>query len=227
MKNQAISHFLSGFGFLILVMGMVSMACAGPQTSVKTPEIDTVNTQIALGIEQTLVANTLEALNHPPIVATQADQVLPTQPAIPTWTAIPPTASVPPTQPAPTTPPEPTKKLPLVTDVTFSTDEFYCYDMPNTVTVTVTVTDINKGMALYYRLKDKQTGSATEWEEIDLHRASGNTRTATLVGGMSDAQNVHFPPMMHESWLITQIIADDGSYRSDFYSTVTFHPCGQ
>jgi hypothetical protein len=114
-----------------------------------------------------------------------------------------------------------------VTDVTFSQDAFYCYDTPNTLTVTVTVTDINKSLSLYYRLKDKETGTATDWEQIDLQRYGSNTRIATLIGGMSSGQNVHFPPMMHESWLITQILADDGSFRSDFYSTVTFFPCGQ
>lgn len=229
MKKQQILKPVGISLMMFLALLSISLACSASMNPVTpTPNIlsaDTVATQIALGIKATSLARTVEALQN---------QLSATQPPVQPLSTVNPTIEMP-TQAMPTSAPTATSAptitstptLPLVTDVTFSADTFYCYQSPSTLTVTVKVTDMTKGMAIYYRLKDKVDGRATDWEKIDLRRATSTTRTATLIGGLSQNQNIHFPALMHESWLITQIIADDGSFRSDFYSEVTFFPCGQ
>jgi hypothetical protein len=98
---------------------------------------------------------------------------------------------------------------------------------PYELTITVEVSDIERGMAVYYHIRDKGNGVTSEGQVIDLHRRSGNTRGATIIGGGSNQQNLQFPPLMGESYFVYQIISDDGSYRSPVYSDVTFFPCGQ
>jgi hypothetical protein len=82
-------------------------------------------------------------------------------------------------------------------------------------------------MAVYYHIRDKSSGVASDGQVIDLHRSSGDTRAATVVGGGSSAQNLQFPPLMGESYFVYQIISDDALYRSPTYSDITFYPCGQ
>jgi hypothetical protein len=115
----------------------------------------------------------------------------------------------------------------LVFDIQASVDTFYCYDSPYELTITVRVSDIDRGLAVYYHIEDKSTGVASDVQVIDLHRQSGDTRTATIIGGGSVDQNLQFPPLMGESYFLYQIISDDGKYRSPVYSDITFFPCAQ
>jgi hypothetical protein len=182
-----------------------------------------VQTQIAFGIMSTSLANqqmTLQAIQAQ--MTQQAAYVQPTQTSEPLPL---PTQTIPPSpEPTETEVPPP---VALVLDIQKSVDTFYCYQPPFTLTITVRVSDINRGMAVYYHIEDKYNGVSSDGQVIDLHRKSGSTRDATLIGGGSAQQNLQFPPMMHESYFVYQIISDDLGYRSPVYSDITFFPCGQ
>jgi hypothetical protein len=184
-----------------------------------------VQTEIAFGIMSTNLANNQMTL--------QALQVQMTQPAA----YVPSTQTSPPVQPPPTQniPPSPSPThtesptpAALVLEIQKSVGTFYCYQSPYELTITVRVSDINRGMAVYYRIQDKKSNVASDWQSVDLHRRSSNdTRTATIIGGGSSQQNLQFPPLMGESYFLYQIITDDNGYRSQVYSDITFFPCGQ
>jgi hypothetical protein len=114
-----------------------------------------------------------------------------------------------------------------VLEIRKSVDTFYCYQPPYELTITVQVSDINRGMAVYYHIRDKISGIMSEDQVLDLHRDSADTRSAVIIGGWSDKQNLQFPPMMGESYFVYQIISDDGRFRSPVYSDITFFPCAQ
>ncbi|MDL1910286.1 hypothetical protein FBQ81_06270 [Chloroflexi bacterium CFX6] len=182
------------------------------------PDPSIVETDIALRVMSTSLANeglTLQAAqsqitaqptqtNEPPPPPTQDVQPTP----IPSLTDAPPPAS-------------------LVLDIQTSVNVFYCYQPPYELTITVRVSDISRGMAVYYHIKDKISGVASDGQVIDLHRKSGDTRAATIIGGGGMDQNLQFPPLMGESYFVYQVISDDGSYRSQVYTNVTFFPCAQ
>lgn len=180
-----------------------------------------METDIALRVMSTSLANeglTLQAAQSQMSAQPPAD-------AFPTQTVAPPVQDV---QPSPT--PTKTEAPPpasLVLDIQTSVNVFYCYQPPYELTITVRVSDINRGMAVYYHIKDKNTGAASGGQVIDLHRKSGDTRAATIIGGGSMDQNLQFPPLMGESYFVYQVISDDGSYRSQTYTNVTFFPCAQ
>jgi hypothetical protein len=115
----------------------------------------------------------------------------------------------------------------LVLEIRTSVDTFYCYQSPYELTITVEVSDIDRGMAVYYHIEDKYTGTTSDQQVIDLHRRTGNTRDAKIIGGGSMKQNLQFPPLMNESYFIYQIISDDAVYRSPVFSDITFFPCAQ
>ena len=65
----------------------------------------------------------------------------------------------PPQGPQPT--PVPADTLPpasLVLDIQKSVNIFFCYQPPYELTITVTASDINHGMAVYYHICEKSTG---------------------------------------------------------------------
>jgi hypothetical protein len=184
-----------------------------------------IQTEIAFGIMSTSLANnqmTLQALQFQ--MTQQAAYVPPSQTSAPPQA--PPTQNIPPS-PSPTFTTTSTPAA-LVLEIQKSVGTFYCYQSPYELTITVRVSDIERGMAVYYRIQDKKSNVASEWQSIDLHRRNSNdTRTATIIGGGGSGQNLQFPPLMGESYFLYQIISDDATYRSQVYSDITFFPCGQ
>lgn len=193
------------------------------------PDPSAVQTEIAIGIMSTNLANqqmTLQAMQAQ--MTMQAGSVQATVPAQPTQTSEPTQPPVQNIQPSPI--PSPTDVPPpaaLVLDIQTSVDTFYCYQSPYELTITVKVSDINRGMAVYYHIRDKNSGVASDGQVIDLHRKGSDARNATIIGGGSSQQNLQFPPLMGESYFVYQIISDDTLYRSPVYSDITFYPCGQ
>jgi hypothetical protein len=215
---------------VLVTSSLLALACSLITiTGLESPTPSGVETQIAIGIMSTDLANqqmTLQAAQAQ--LTLQAGSVAPTQPVQPTQVSAP---TQPPTQviqpsplPSPTDVPPPAE---LVLEVRTSVDTFYCYQSPYQLTITVKVSDINRGMAVYYHIQDKNTGVSSDGQVIDLHRKGSDTRDATIIGGGSSAQNLQFPPLMGESYFVYQIISDDGTYRSPVYSDITFFPCGQ
>jgi len=191
------------------------------------PDSSAVETGIAIGIMSTNVANqqmTLQAIQAQMTI--QAANVQPTQTSGPPQV---PTQNIQPSpEPSKTSAPPPTATpAELVLDIQKSVDTFYCYQPPYELTITVKVSDINRGMAVYYHIRDKNSGVSSEQQVIDLHRKGSDTRNATVIGGGSSKQNLQFPPMMGESYFYYQIISDDAVYRSPVYSDITFFPCAQ
>lgn len=209
---------------LLCLCIVVILACnLGYSPTVEPPDPSIAETEVQLRV----IATSL-AIQQMTLDAAQA-QITERVPAVePTRTSLP---TKPPTQIIqPSSIPTQTEVAPpasLVLDIQKSVDTFYCYQMPYELTITVTVSDINRGMALYYHIRDKNSGVKSDGQSIDLHRTTSTTRAATLIGGGSSQQNLQFPPMMGESFFVFQIISDDGKYRSPTYSDVTFFPCGQ
>jgi hypothetical protein len=185
----------------------------------ESSDSSTMETNTALhGLSASLTHQQLTAESVP----TETTTPFPT--VQPTGTSIPPTQT---SQPSPTSSETPGTPLPLVLDVQTSADTFYCYDAPFELTVLVKVSDINRGMAIFYHIQDKKSGVSSDEQVIDLHRKTSDTRSATIIGGGSDEQNLQFPPLMGESYFIYQIVSDDGNDRSPVYSNITFYPCSQ
>lgn len=179
-------------------------------------------TEIALRVMATSLANEQLTLQ-----AAQAQMTTAQVPAA-SQTSEPPQPTVQNIQPSPV--PSKTDTPPpasLVLDIQTSVGVFYCYQSPYELTITVKVSDISRGMAVYYHIQDKNSGVTSDWQSLDLRRQSSDTRKVVIIGGGGMDQNLQFPPMMGESYFIYQIISDDGNYRSPSYGDVTFFPCGQ
>lgn len=226
---QAKTRFLKAIVLFVVIL--VGLSCNLMRSIEGTPTAETepsepslAETEIALRVMATSLANeqaTLQAAQAE-MTARSADQAPgPTSepPPQPTVQVLPPTAV--PTQTSVPTP------LPLVLEIRTSVNTFYCYQPPYELTITVKVSDISRGMAVYYHIQDKKTGVTSDWQSLDLRRKSGDTRSATIIGGGSMDQNLQFPALMGESYFIYQIVSDDGSYRSQSFSNVTFFPCAQ
>jgi len=219
------------FQMIILFLSIiVLLACSLISSSEREqPDSSAVETEIAFGIMSTSLANqqmTLQAMQVQMTTQAQmAPQVATVQPTQTSEPPQPPTQNIQPSpEPSKTYAPPP---MALVVDIQTSVDTFYCYQSPYELTITVEVSDIDRGMAVYYHIQDKNTDVSSDGQVIDLHRKSSNTRDATIIGGGSSQQNLQFPPMMGESYFVYQIISDDASYRSPVYSDITFFPCGQ
>jgi hypothetical protein len=197
---------------LILLLSCTLIGAPEPNPSL-------VETEIALRVISTGLAN--DRLTMQAVQTAQAGQQPPlVQPTPATPTQLP-------TQPPSPEPTETPRSTELISAVELSVDTFYCYQPPYELTITVRVTDIDRGLAVYYHIEDKSTGVRSDNQVLDLHRTSSNTRSATVIGGFSAEQNLQFPPLMGESYFIYQIISDDGQYRSPAFSDVTFFPCAQ
>ena len=204
---------------IIVVLSCTLMSA--PQA--EQPDQSAVETDIALRVMSTSLANELMTLQ-----AVQTQMTVQGANVQPTQTSEPPQPPAQDIQPSP----EPSKTdvpppAALVLDIQTSIGTFYCYQPPYELTITVKVSDINRGMAVYYHIQDKDTGVSSDVQVIDLHRKTSDTRNATIIGGGSSGQNLQFPPLMGESYFLYQIISDDGTYRSPVYSDITFFPCGQ
>ena len=214
-------------GKIMMVMLMVlALACNMPGSvtpTLQAPSFDP--TKSALEFQATFMSQQLTGQAMQAQETLQSANVQSTQPVQLTQTSEPPTQN---TQPSPA--PSETDAPPpaaLVLDIRSSTNTFYCYQWPYNLTITVEVSDIDRGIAVYYHIEDKNSGVSSDGQVIDLHRQTSDTRDATVIGGASSEQNLQFPPMMGESYFVYQIISDDGSYRSPVYSDITFFPCGQ
>jgi hypothetical protein len=212
---------------ILFLSVIVILSCSLVSSSEgKQPDSSAVETGIAMGIMSTNIANqqmTLQALQAQ--MTMQAGNVQPTQTSEPPPQQ-PPTQNIQPS-PEPSKSEAPPPPAELVLDIQTSVDTFYCYQSPYKLTITVKVSDINRGMAVYYSIEDKSSGVHSDQQKIDLHRKGSDTRDATIIGGGSNDQNLQFPPMMGESYFYYQIISDDALYRSPVYSDITFFPCGQ
>jgi hypothetical protein len=203
---------------------LIVLACnLGTSPTLGAPDPSMAETEVQLR-----VVATSQAIQQMTLDAAQLQVAQPVSTEEPTQTSLPvslPTETIPPTPiPTQTQVPSPAS---LVLDIQTSVDEFYCYQPPYELTISVTVSDIERGMSVYYHISDKNSGVSSEWQTIDLHRRTSTTRDATIIGGGSSRQNLQFPPLMGESWFIYQIISDDGKFRSPSYGNITFFPCGQ
>ena len=197
--------------FLSIIVVLSCSLVSTPEAG--SPDPSAVQTEIAFGIMSTSLANqqmTLQAMQAQ--MTLQAGSVQPTQPVQPTQASVPTEPPVLNIQPSPI--PSPTDVPPpasLVLDIQKSVDTFYCYQSPYELTITVKVSDLERGMAVYYHIQDKKTGVTSTGQVIDLHRKTSDTRDATIIGGGSSQQNLQFPPLMGKSYFVYQIISDDAT----------------
>ena len=218
VNNKFLQMILLFLSVIVILSCSLVSSSGGEQ-----PDPSAVETEIAFGIMATSLANqqlTLQAM--------QAQMSMPAATVGPTQTSAPPQPPTQNIQPSPepsqTDPPPPAE---LVLEIRKSVDTFYCYQSPYELTITVKVSDLERGMAVYYHIQDKNTGVTSTGQVIDLHRKGSDARNATIIGGGSSQQNLQFPPMMGKSYFVYQIISDDALYRSPVYSDITFFPCGQ
>jgi len=217
------------FIYVFLFFVLVSVACdmsSGGDSSLE-------ETRIALSVQQTSLVQGQEP---------QVDQPSPqdNQPVQPTYTMYPTFTqeAPPPEEPPEEVPPEATATLtPTVTqtttqeelyqNVTKNLTEFFCFpvDGPTSLTITVEMSDLDRGAALFWRLHEKATDWKMDWEIVDMVRAGGNKRTYNFEANPVGAWNFSYPPAMLESWFEFQIISNDGAVRTEVFADVTFHPC--
>jgi len=224
------------FGSIWLVFILAALAC-----SLTTQQDSTLeNTRVALAVQQTSIVleQTDNAQIQPPSATPEV--ALPptytpyptyTQPAVTNTDVLPPTL-IPATATLASTATFTATLTPelLIQQVLVDRNVFYCVanDGPTTLTITVRVGDINRGMAVFWRLEDKATGRKTDWQSEDLRRASSNSRSFTFDADVwAGTNNFYYPPLMGESWFLFQIISDDGKERTDVFTDISFFPCAQ
>lgn len=216
----------------VLVVLLVGILTACDILDRGDPSLDA--TRVALAVQQTSLAK-----GQSP----QADQPPPQvdQPAQPTYTLYPTFTqeAPPPEEPPEEEPPEATVTLtPTITktvtqedlflEVTKDQVEFFCVPAagPTTLVITVEMSDVDRGAALFYRLHEKATDAKQAWELVDMVRAGGNKRTYTFEGDLGDPDvNIFYPMGWTESWFEFQLVSNDGADRTEVFADVTFHPC--
>ena len=165
---------------------------------------------------------------YPTFTSPSVIEVQPTYTPYPTYTISPSETSQPPTlQPTVSVSDTPAAYF---QSITVDRKVFYCVSSngPTTLTVTVELSDVDRGAALYWRLSDKKTGNITNWEFVKMDRIGGNARSFTFnADSWAGTNNFYYPPLMGESWFEFQIISSDGQDRTDVISEVTFFPCAQ
>ena len=218
---------------LTIVFGLIAVlftACGMLNTG--DPSLDA--TKVALAVQQTSMAQQQSAQEQPQ--QPQVDPVVqPTYTMYPTYTQQVP----PPEEPPEEVPPTATITLtPTVTltatqeklfqQVTTDQTMFYFHpaDGPTKMTVTVEMSDVDRGASLFWRLHSKATDAKTDWEIVDMIRAGGNTRTFTFEADLGNpSANVFYPMGWGESWFEFQIISNDAADRTEVFADVTFFPC--
>ncbi|HEY9075333.1 MAG TPA: hypothetical protein VIO61_02230 [Anaerolineaceae bacterium] len=234
-------------GILSFVL-VLSISCGTTPTPTPTPNPFAQLTTVAKAVQATREVEmaTVTAQAAKAALEQTAEALKVTQAAVetrsvpptsqPTYTALPTYTLQPSPTLAPTKPPETPTLVPTTAPtiasaayaVTVSTKTFYCYQEPSQLKVSVAMPDINKGAAVYFRLRDKFSGQLTAWANKDLHRDTGNIRSVVINGsGYSGTKDVIHPPLMKESIFEMQIITDDGTYRSNVYTDITYFPCAQ
>lgn len=230
----------------VIVLGMVSMAC-GVSTTSSDPFL--WQTEVALSVLQTDLAKQNEQSDPPPPSETPPDApVQPTYTLYPTFTQrptdeptqVPPTVQPPPQSTAtftatatstftPTVTVTPTDNV-LFQRITVNRTVFHCVpqDGPTKLTITVEMSDVNRGATLFWRLEEKANNNTTDWKPVVMQRAGGNARTYTFdANTWAGTNNFYYPALMRESWFEYQIISNDGRVRTEVFTNVTFFPCGQ
>jgi hypothetical protein len=219
----------------LVVLGLVSIAC-----EVFTPNDTSLKqTEVALSVQQTSLAMQQGGeIQQPPPDNAPPPNVQPQA----TYTPYPTFTQPAPEQPAQEDPPTEAPPTSTVTitiqptdDVLFqsvTTDRtvFHCVpgDGPTTLTITVEMSDINRGATLFWRLEEKANNNTTDWEVVDMQRAGGNTRSYTFdADSWTGTNNFFYPPLMGESWFEYQIVSNDGLVRTDVFTDVSFFPCAQ
>jgi hypothetical protein len=243
-SHKIINQYTKSLLSIAIILLILTLACGMPTSALPAETSNVIGeTQVAMQMQLTTDARQVELMNQQLTqaviqVTMEAQHISATQSvppptftvAQPTYTPYPTYTSQPtltkPAAPPTSTEPPPSGQL-TYPQPTKSTSRFYCYQEPYSVKITQKVPDINVGMTVYFRIQDKTDGRKTDWENKDLHRDGSDARSATIVGGGSSSQDIHYPPLMHESWFQYQIIADDGTYRSPVYSDITFYPCAQ
>lgn len=211
------------------VLFLLSMSCiTSEQTGVdtnalKATELSLKETEIALSAAQLVAERDRQATSA-------------------AGGAVQPTMGVPPVQNTPQTIVQPTVDIPLpavevapanvnlIQQVSTDRKTFYCVPSsgPTKLTVTATISNIDKGLAVWWRLQVKGTEEKTEWQFKDMHRAGGNNRDFTFdADSWAGTNNFYYPPLLGESWFQYQIIADGNIERTEVFSDVTFFPCAQ
>ena len=233
--------------FGLIVLFMISLACTMSGQTSMAPYANTETaislriTQLALDANQltleSLRKDLLEESSSTPIVQVitpTIDNLVPTepemlQPPTETETQVVPTLIPPTNTPTLTDTPVPVSDK-LILQVSTDRKVFHCIssDGPTALTISVSLSDVNQGMAVFWRLEDKMTGRKTDWDFKDMRRSGGNNRAFTFDADVwGGTNNFFYPPLMGESWFQYQIIAGNNSERTDIVSDVTFFPCAQ
>ena len=106
--------------------------------------------------------------------------------------------------------------------------EFHCNPAggPIELTITVEMSDVDRGANLFWRLHEKATDVKLDWEVVDMLRADDRTRAYTFTADMmAGTNNFTYPPGMIESWFEFQIVSNDAAERTEVFADVTFFPC--
>ena len=196
---------------------------------------DLESTRIALSIQQTQLA--LEQA-QPAQPQPQEPQPEPPQPEEPQPEAPQPEQPQPeepqPEEPQPEEPqpeePEPQAPKPeeMFLAVVYEPKEFHCDPAggPIELTITVEMSDVDRGGNLFWRLHEKATDTKLDWEVVDMLRADDRTRAYTFNADMmAGKDNFSYPPGMGESWFEFQIVTNDAATRTEVFADVTFFPC--
>ena len=222
------------FGTMIVIVGLFSSACGLINSSAGDASLN--QTMVALAIQQTSLA------------IQQADSGQDTAPVNPpeaqpqaTYTSYPTFTQPVPAQPTQEVPQQSTATSTATVTLTATQDAlfqrvsvdrtiFHCIsaDGPTKLTITVEMSDVDRGATLFWRLEQKSNNNTTDWEIVDMQRAGGGSRTFTFDADVwAGTNNFFYPPLMGKSWFEYQIISNDGLDRTDVFTNVTFFPCAQ
>ena len=215
MKNKVVVIVISLM--LSLLLGSCGTIFGGGE--------DLESTRVALSVQQTQLALDQGQAGQPQPEEPMPEEPMPEEPM--------PEEPMP-EEPRPDEPrpeePQPEEPMPeeLFLMVVAEPKEFHCFMSggPIELTVTVEMSDVDRGGNLFWRLHEKSTGTKLPWEVVDMLRADDNTRAFTFNADMpGGTNNFSYPPGMTESWFEFQIVSNDGEERTEVFTDVTFFPC--
>ncbi len=225
------------FGAAILLMILIGVSC---QT---TPSLDPdlLSTQVALSVQQTRQAMGQGQLPEPQSPVSQPEEEQPAEPLPAEEQPVdaPPVEEPPAEEPPVEEPPveEPPAEEPpaeeqppakLFQKVTTDLKAFHCMsaDGPTELKITVEMSDVGRGAALFWRLHEKSSDYKMDWEIVDMLRVDNSKRTYVFKADMpAGTHNFSYPPGMGESWFEFQIVSNDAADRTEVFADVTFFPC--
>ncbi len=138
--------------------------------------------------------------------------------------------------PGPVMPPSGGMEIPpeaagLILNLDVDRDRFHCIraNGPATLTITADVSDQDRGLALFWRLVEKNSGWTLDWENVSMQRAGSIQRKYTFNADVTaGTNNFGYPPGMGEAWFQFQVVTGDRAIRTPVYrDAVTFFPCAQ